>query len=204
MDDISLKEFFDAILDEQRRGMLVAEREREKAAAALRDELARSITEGDRALRDHVEAQIFQIREASAAAEKLEAARVTDVKETIAGVQREIGIAFGAAQIAISKSEAAVDQKFHDANEWRAQSADREVSQRNQITELTSTYLPRESFDAFLARYEENREHTAKALTLAEGSRQGRSSFAGMIVGGFGLMLTVISIILIVGDVLTP
>lgn len=60
-----------------------------------------------------------------------------------------------------------------------------------------------EKFEDFQKRYEADREATAKALTLAEGSDQGQRRGVGWIVGAFGFILTLISIYLVVGDVLT-
>ena len=129
---VSLRDYVEAIFEEQRRGMLVAEEEREKAAKALRDELARAIEEGDRALRDHITQQIAQIREA------LNAAR------------READIRFEAAQAAIAKAEAAYEKRFESMNEWRGQSADRERTQQEDRLALEGKFAGREVMDAQL------------------------------------------------------
>lgn len=137
----TLKEHFDAVLDEQRRGMLVAAEERAQAAGALREELARSISDGDKALRDHITQQIHQIDSSLASAEKLEVTRIDEMRALIGAVQREITIAFAASEKAIEKQERTAAEWRTGANEWRQQSADRERSQTEETARLTATFV---------------------------------------------------------------
>ena len=140
---VSLRDYVEAIFEEQRRGMLVAEDEREKAAKALRDELARAIEEGDRALREHISQQVAQIREALESANKLEVARIE-------GVRRETSLILESNKEAVTKAEVATEKRFESVNEWRDQSADRERSQQEDRAALESKFAPREVVDAQL------------------------------------------------------
>jgi len=169
----TLKEYFVAILDEQRRGMGVAEEEREKSARALREELSRQIDDGDRNLREHIQAQVEhlasqalnnveQLKLALAAAQRLEEERhrgidkrfedVAETGETRANaIRREMQLVNEASEQAIAKADAATEKRFASVNEWRAQSSDRERSQQEQTAILTATFAPRELMDAQLA-----------------------------------------------------
>lgn len=145
---VPLREFFEAVLDEQRRGMVVAEQEREKAAKALRDELARAIEEGDKALRDHILQQVHQIRAALEAANILEVERFNQVQahvdataataeQHVAQLRREREIVTGAQMEAIQKAESATEKRFESVNEFRAQ-----------LNDVIGQFMPREVADA--------------------------------------------------------
>jgi hypothetical protein len=157
----TLKQHFDAILDEQRRGMVVAAQEREKAASALRDELARATAEGDRALHDHIEQQLQQVQAALIAAEKLEVQRFAELTSRVEAVQREITIAFAASEKAIEKQEVTNKEWRSGANEWRQQSADRERSQAEELAKMTATFLRSDTADA---QFKGLREYIDSAL----------------------------------------
>jgi hypothetical protein len=70
--------------------------------------------------------------------------------------------------------------------------------------QVQHTYVTQEKFEDFVARYDADREAIAKALTLAEGSEHGQGRLIGFIVGGLGAMVGLGSLILVIGDVLTP
>lgn len=138
---IPIREHYDAVLAEQRRALEIAEREREKAASALRVELERAISEGDKALRDHIAAQVQQIKAALESAERLEVQRFDSLK-------REMTLITEAAQTAIDKLAEAYEKRFEQQNEWRAQSADRERSQQEEMTKLSGQFMLREVADS--------------------------------------------------------
>lgn len=170
-----------ATIEEQRRGMLVAADEREKAAQALRVELQRAITEGDRALRDHIEAQINQIREAQEAAERLALQRsatleaqiravAAEATEHVEQLRRERELVTSAQMQAIAKAEAANEKRFEAANEWRGQSADRERTQQEQMAKLSGTFLPREVADAQWDQINERLRKVEQGQTMQAGA----------------------------------
>lgn len=138
---VPLREYVEAIFEEFRRAVVVAEQEREKAARALRMELERSIAEGDRNLRDHIENQVQQIRGALIAADMLEVQRVE-------AVQRETKLIHEASEKAIAKADAADEKRFEAMNEWRAQSSDRERSQQQEMAKFVGQFMLREVADA--------------------------------------------------------
>lgn len=158
---VPLRQYIEAIIHRQDRAIEVAEQEREKAANALRVELARAIEEGDRALRDHIEAQVQQIRSALESAELLEIERIGAVSarleaqsrlanERLEGLQRESELLRETSERAIAKAEAATEKRFESVNEWRDQSADRERSYQEQAAALTAEFPRREVVDAQL------------------------------------------------------
>jgi hypothetical protein len=145
---VPLREYIEAVFEEQRRGMLVAETEREKAAKALEIALARSIEEGDRALREHVAAQVQQIQAALQAAEKLELQRFSSLEKQIdayaktsndrlASLQREAQLVATSSETAINKANAATEKRLESLNELRAM-----------VTDAQAAFLPREVADA--------------------------------------------------------
>lgn len=96
-------------------------------------ELSRRLDDGDRALREHITAQVDQIAVA------LETA------------QREMAAEAAASEKAVLKAEAATEKRFEAANEWRQQSNDRERAAADQTAKLVNNFLPRETADALLA-----------------------------------------------------
>ena len=66
----ALKAHFEALLAEKERALLEASQEREKAAAALRIEMARAIDQGDDRLREHIANQIAAIQAALTAEQR--------------------------------------------------------------------------------------------------------------------------------------
>lgn len=158
---VTLREYVDAVFARQDRAVGVAEQEREKAANALRIEIARAIGEGDQALRDHMEAQLAAVRLALTSAGTLETERITGLRQTLEamnaltaqrldGLQREVALHNAASEQAIAKAEAATEKRFEGVNEWRDQSADRERSYQDQAAALTAQFPRREVVDAQL------------------------------------------------------
>ena len=129
VDGVPLREHVEAILQEQRKAVEMAEREREKAALALREQQQ----EGDARLADHIEQQVAQIRAALDAAEKLEVQRLDSMRSLTESVRRELVLVQEAAARAIEKAESANEKRFESVNEFRAQ-----------LTEQTASFLPRE------------------------------------------------------------
>lgn len=136
-DAVPLREYIEGIFEEQRRGLLVAEEEREKAAKALRAELARAIDEGDDRLREHIDQQFKQINAALESAEKLEIERIAKVSSDIKSVAREIRIAADASSAAIIKAEVATDKRLEGLNELR-----------HVVSDAQAHFLPREVAEA--------------------------------------------------------
>lgn len=131
----SQREYFEAILEEQRRGITVAEQEREKSARALAIELGRAIEEGDRNLREHIAQQIHQIREALLSADKLEVQRY----ETL---DQKLGLITSSSAEAIAKAEEATEKRF--------EAVDNHVMQ---LAAEVAKALPREVAEATFAEY---------------------------------------------------
>lgn len=120
-----LQYYIERIMDEQRRGMtvaeqerektaLLAEREREKAASALRIELDRAIRDGDRALRDHIEQQVHQINAALVSAEILEKERMSRASDQVDAERRVSELTRQLSDIAISKAEGSTTKQFDE------------------------------------------------------------------------------------------
>jgi hypothetical protein len=109
-----LRELIYAELEGNRRGLVVAEQEREKSAQALRTELGRSQELGDTKLREHILQEIARVVAALEAAERLELQRFESLR-------KETELITQAANAAIEKAEVANDKRFdalaqvHDA-----------------------------------------------------------------------------------------
>ncbi len=150
-DDVSLREYVEALLHEQQRAISAAERERANAAAVLASSLERSIKEGDERLREHVANQIEQVRAALDSSEKLELERIDKVLAFVKSVQREVQIAAEASDKAIAKAETANEKRFDGVNDLRGSMADQ-----------AKDFMPREVADAQIT------ELRAQATRIAE------------------------------------
>ncbi len=124
MNQVTLREYIESILAEQRQALRVAEEEREKSAAALRKEVDRAVREGDERLREHIANQISQIRGDLISSEKLELTRIEKVEAQVRSASREIQIVLDASRQAIEKAEHANDRRLDLLNEFRAQQSD--------------------------------------------------------------------------------
>ncbi len=105
-DEISLREYFEAILIEQQKAIEQANAEREKAASILRQSLIEKVQVGDAALDRHIQEQIQQIRNLIDAQSKL------------------VAQAHDSSQLAIAKAEQATERRLALLNEFRSQLAD--------------------------------------------------------------------------------
>jgi hypothetical protein len=137
--------------DSNERYMALQDEEREKAASALRVELERARQEGEARLREHITNQIQQIRGDLLSSDKLELARISEVKQLILGVKSEQKLSLDAAQAAVAKAEDSQKVVNASQNEFRGtlkdQAADlmprKETEQqfaeiRNQLGDLRS------------------------------------------------------------------
>lgn len=163
-----VKEFVEAIFGEQRRGMLVAEEEREKAAVALRAELTRQIDQGDQSLREHVNTQIEQISLLATSLDEQSRLRIEAVEGAVVRVEkaaeqhveqlrREREMVTEAQMEAIAKAEGAAEKRFESVNEFRANLADQ-----------TASFIPREVHDAEIAAL---RKDIGEAKGLAQSAK---------------------------------
>ncbi len=148
-----------ALRDEQSRAMNQAEREREKAAAAMRENLDRAIREGDERLREHIANQISQIQAALTSADKLEIQRVKTAEESTEGLRREMNLITTAAQEAIKKAEDAQKDVNSKSNEFRGQ-----------LSDQASTFMPR-------------RESESRSLELDRRIEEGRTERERLLSG---------------------
>ena len=152
---VPLREYVEAIFAEQRRAIDTAE----KSAQALRSELERAISEGDKNLRDHIAGQVVQIHAALVSADELERQRIGELTSSLArsmvearqtlaayaeqmsqrldAVRREVLLIQDASAVAIAKADTANEKRFESVNEFRAQLADQ-----------SGSFLPREVADA--------------------------------------------------------
>ena len=222
---VALREYIEAILFENRQATLLAEQEREKAASALRDALTERITAGDVSLERHIEAQIESVRLALVAQKELSDQRQEAAKEAVEK-------AFSASSELAHKHNDLIQQQDRDKEKF-ATKIDllhlREVL--NKIDEEQRASLPREVFDRTLEESTSWRNHTDKniqekigrveyekaedewreiqrvvdeRLNLLAGQREGVGLSARTVSGLVGFAFIAISLILVIGDVLTP
>lgn len=171
-DEVSLRDHIEAVLNEQRRGMIVAEQEREKAAAALRGELARAIEEGDHNLREHIDQQVVQIREALISAEKLDLQRHKTTDQRIDNVRENLVLMNQSSAEAIKKAEAATERRFESVNEFR-----------QSLSDQTSQFIRREVFDAKVEQLQGQIQQLRETNQRTEGKGAGvNATFAAIAV----------------------
>jgi hypothetical protein len=143
-----LRELVYAEIEAARRGLQVAEQEREKAAQALTEErekvaqalatsLSREIASGDAQLGDHITQQVEQLR------------------DLIRSVRREAELIHNSSQAAIAKAEELNKERWESNNKWKEAAADRERSQQEEMTKLSGTFLRQDTADAQFDRLRE-------------------------------------------------
>ena len=220
--DVELRAYVEALLNEKDRALRMADEEREKAAAALRVQLERNIVDGDDRLRDHIMLQVAQIRLALEAADKLEIERITKVGEVqraaltqLAEMTRErahtlrgeLAAANANAKEAVLKQEQANERRFEAANEWRQQSADRERSQADERAKLEANFMLREVADAAFAEIRANLERLNSAVirNVGEiaGHRQAISDRHANVTTNTAILYIIIAILALAAAVAT-
>ena len=136
-----------ALIREQASRDLAVDREREN--------LASMIAQGDSNLREHMAQQIEGVRQ------QVEAAA------------RETEIRAAEAEKAILKQETATERRFSSVNEWRGQSLDRERTQQEEVSKLSSTFAPREVLDAKVEDLAKRIEANTRRLDQTGGQKEG-------------------------------
>lgn len=192
-----------ALRNDQQRALDQAEREREKAAVALRDQLTERISQGDGNLREHVAAQVMQLSQLISSVEHV-------AKERHDGLQREAKIQHDADKTAIAKAETNNEVRFASVNEWRGQSADRERTQQEQIASFISTLTPLSETRALeaklLALLDRDREEITslrQLRTLQQGQEAGVRASTTFVVTTIGVVGTLLGIVIVMANVLT-
>jgi hypothetical protein len=124
------------------------------------------------------------------------------VKAAFDAQKEAVAAALAAAEKATEKAEVNAEKWRENANEWRGQSADRERSQQQEITKLSSTFLPRETFESVVAGWTLWREQTDRRLNERTGERRaaredrrGARDFRTDAVAALALLVSVIAVI---------
>ncbi len=193
---VHLKEYIERILTEQNRALDQAGEEREKSASILREGLISSIAEGDRALRDHVAAQVDQLRSQLAASVALTEANFKASSERTTGVRNELLLIAEAAKEAVIKAEVATDKRFEGINDFRGELSDRwdktlprEVAE-SQFSDIQKRIdinasgiggaLAREEFRSTISEWADWRQNIDRRMAEQQGSAQGVKQFVGI------------------------
>jgi len=143
-----LKELVFAEVESARRGLMVAEQEREKAAQSLSDErekaaqalatsLTKEIAAGDAQLSDHINQQIQQLQ------------------GLIESVRREAALIQASSEAAVAKAEELNRERWEGNQIWRDRAADRERDLQKALTELSVVFLHRDTAEAQFERLRE-------------------------------------------------
>jgi len=133
---ISLRGFFERVLQEQKEAreilsretkeaMRIAESEREKAAENVRRALEENMEMGDSRLQDHIDHQVEQVRQA-----------LTSLQMLLVERDGRMDDRFGAFKEAISKADTSLTIRLEQMNQFRSQ-----------ITQERGTYVTREFID---------------------------------------------------------
>lgn len=200
---VTLQEHVEAIMAEHQRATELAAIEREKAAAALREQLTDRIAAGDTNLREHIAAQIAQLRQMVEAAEAI-------AQQRHDSLQREARIQHAADQAAIAKAEHSNEARFAAANEWRGQSADRERTQQEQIASFVATLTPlsrtqavEDKLVALIERDREDIQALRQLRTLQQGQEAGIKASTGFILAMIGAAATMLGIVIVLANIFT-
>lgn len=217
LDAVALRQYVEALFAENQRATEIAEREREKAAAALHAEqqraadvaerertkaaealatwLARSISEGDDRLREHITNQVQQIEAALTAAEVLSYERISRLESESGSVDRQAATRvaalndlvqqkFDSTREAVSKAEAANERRFESVNAFRAQLGD-QVAQ----------FLPREVSDAQFNELRKAIGTNTTRLDQQAGKQVGSTATYGAMLAAASLIVTIVVLI---------
>lgn len=187
-----LKEYVEALRSTDREAVKLAAEEREKAAAALREQLTLRVDSGDASLREHVQAQVAQIHAALLSADELERARFASSEARVNSVQREVALVHEASERAIFKAEAATEKRFESVNAFRAQ-----------LAAQTSSFLPREVAESQFEAMNKRLGVLEAANRFDEGRQKGVGMSAGVLVAALGAVATIITIVIVLANVLT-
>jgi hypothetical protein len=197
-----VKEHFDDILherdaryaaqrSEEAKATEVAERERDRAAKALRDALEDRIEEGDKRLHDHITQQVATIRDSLIAADKLESARVASAEAEIQAVRKELILIHSAQKDAVDKAEKAYEKRFEAVNAFR-----------EQLAEQTASFLPREVADAMFAELRKSIEINTQRINEGVGADKAHVRFqdrqsvtAGQVIATVSVVVAVLGIV---------
>lgn len=162
----TLKEFFEAVLDEQRRAMKTAEEEREKSAAIMRDGLLHQIRQGDEALERHISEQVRQI------------------KTIIEMGTAQVNAAFASSEKAIEKAEVATEKRFESVNEFRAQLGDQ-----------ATRFMPREVAEAKMEDLGHKIDLLSKAVNANAGRQAGVSASVGLMIAAASIIISIVVVL---------
>lgn len=169
-----------AIRNEQQRALDRAASEREAAASALREQLTERIATGDANLREHISAQVQQITQMIDNAERLSLAR------------------FDGAQTAIDKAESATEKRFEGVNEFRLALTDlsRTMAAHTDLTNLIDR--TNERFDLM----RETVDRLSTRMDLREGQEAGARLTTGAMVAGLTVLVGVLGLIVVAANYL--
>jgi hypothetical protein len=106
-------------------------------------------------------------------------------------LRREAQLSLDAAKEAVRKSEATTERRFEQANEWRQQSADREATQRQDIAELTGTFMPREVVEAKVDELNRKLEEIDRANTKTRAEELGAARRQTLLLGAATFVILV-------------
>ena len=200
---VKLREHIEALLDEHEKAVKLAEGEREKAAAALREQLSDRIAAGDTNLREHISSQIAQLAAMVKHSEEI-------AKTRHDALQREMKIQHDSDIEAISKAEKSYEARFAAADEWRGQSADRERTQQEQIASFVATLTPLVKTDAIedklatsIDRNRADIEALTRRIDITQGERVGVKMTTSVMVTLVTVAVGVIGTVVVVSNVLS-
>jgi len=194
---VALREYVEALVHEHQRAIEIAEREREKAALALRgaehratdaaererekaanilaSELRDRIFAGDTRLAEHIQQQIGQIAAA------LESAR------------REQVLVASAAKEAIEKAEKATEKRFDAVNAFRAQ-----------LSDQANAFMPREVVESQIDEIRKQLAHVNSRLDQTAGrtvgagqNRDDNRATTGQLIAALGVLVAFMGLIIV-------
>lgn len=189
-----VKEHVERLFSEKDRALQQADRERERAANALRVELARSIDEGDARLREHIQNQVAAIQAALVAAQRA----IDKFEETVTARFQQVN-EFRSALDDLGKTMA-TRRELETAVNNLAENIEKARSERqHQIEELRSML---QEMRSRLDTGTDLRSLQAR-LDLGQGVREGSKATWGNIAALIAGTATILGIIIVLANALT-
>jgi len=136
---VSLEQYFERILKEEREATRLAEEEREKTAVNVRLALEQSMESGGARLQDHIDNQVTQVRAALTALNQVLHERDLRQEDKWEFSQKAIDKAEASLKDALDKAEESLNKRLVGMNDFQ-----------KQITLERTSYVLRETYDASL------------------------------------------------------
>ncbi len=207
----------DALNTEKRAAATTAERERDKRAEALAVQLRMQMEQGDTALKDHIEQQIRQLESLLSSTRREIDIRVVEQQKAIDKSEGSYDKRFEGINALRGQMSDLMQAHQKSLTELTGSLMPREVAE-SQITAVSNRVdanakgvaqgVPRETFDRAVSEWSEWRSGVEQRLNQQRGQGEGAAKQTAnatrLTTIAIGLGSLLVSVVLVIGDVLTP